>query len=303
MHMFKRTIQMLFLAACFTTAVASQAMAAKEIVVGGKNYTEQYLLTELSKQLLASKGFAVTVKNGVGSSIARQALETGMVDLYFEYTGTAYTVYFKQSDPAVMNDSQKAYDYVKAQDAPKGLTWLDRAPLNNTYTLMMRKSVVEAENIRTISDLGERYKKNKKAHILAVNAEFWERPDGIKKLMKVYGFRVAAASIKKMDVGITYLALKNKQVDVAMGYSTDGRIAAFDLVNLDDDMHFFPVYNPAPVVRQDILKKYPEIEAIMSSMTEKLTAEEMMALNMKVDVDHQSVTDTATAWLKANNLL
>ncbi|VVS91269.1 glycine betaine ABC transporter substrate-binding protein [Desulfoluna spongiiphila] len=303
MQIAKRAFLRLALAACLTLAFTTQAMAAKEIVLGGKNYTEQYLLTELAKQILESKGFQVTVKNGVSTSIARQSLENGLTDLYFEYTGTAYTVYHKGTDPEVINNSQKSYDYCKTKDAEKGLIWLKKTSFNNTYTLMMRADEAAAANIKTISDLGDRYKKDSKAYTLAVGTEFWERPDGIKKMMKVYGFRISGSRIKKMDVGITYLALKNKQVDVAMGYSTDGRIAAFNLINLDDDMHFFPVYNPAPVVRKDVLTKYPEIETLLAPLTDKLTADQMQTLNAKVDVDHQSVTDTASAWLKANNLL
>ena len=303
MQMLKRTILRLILVACFTATFAPQAMAEKEIVLGGKNYTEQYLLTELTKQVLENKGFNVTVKNGVSTSIARQSLETGMTDLYYEYTGTAYTVYFKGSDPAVMNDSQKCFDFCKAQDAKNGLAWLANAPANNTYTLMMRADESEKTNIHSISDLGTHYVKDSKAFRIALGTEFWERPDGMKLLMKVYGFRVSSSRIKKMDLGIIYLALKNKQVDVAMGYSTDGRINAFNLVNLEDDKHIFPVYNPAPVVRQEILTAYPEIEPILASLSEKLTTEVMLSLNAKIDMDHISVKDTAAEWLKANNLL
>ncbi|MCP4116329.1 MAG: glycine/betaine ABC transporter substrate-binding protein [Desulfobacteraceae bacterium] len=288
---------------CLTLFTASGVMAEKAITIGGKNFTEQYILPELAKHLLEKNGFTVTLKTGVSTSLARKSLETAQVDFYFEYTGTAYTLFYKGKDTAVMTDPQKVYDWMKQKDAAKGLIWLDSANLNNTFTLMMKKEEASRAGIKTISDLGAAITKDPKKFVLAVSSEFWERPDGIKKLMKVYGFRVPVSQIKKMDPGITYMALKNGQVDVAMGFATDGRIVSFGLVNMEDDKNFFPVYNAAPVIRKEVLDAYPEIREILKPLTENLTTEEMQTLNKAVDVDHKKVSAVTLNWLKEKGLL
>jgi len=233
----------------------------KTVVVGGKNFTEQLLLPELAGILLEQAGFGVTLKTGVGSVIARKSLENAQFDLYYEYTGTAYTLYYKQKDTKIMTVPEKVYDWVKKADSEKDLVWLDPVKFNNTYTLMMRKAEAEKLGIKTISDLGVYVTKNPDKLIFALDSEFWERPDGFKGIMKTYNFKLPFKQVKKMSVGLTYQALKKGLVNSAMGFATDGRIAAFGFVNLVDDKSFFPVYNPVPVVRKGILDKYPEIKA------------------------------------------
>lgn len=275
----------------------------KEITIGGKNFTEQYLLPELAKLLLEDQGYEVEMRTGVGTSIARQSLETGQIDMYYEYTGTAYTVFYDQEDPEIMTDPEKVYEWVKKKDAQKGLIWLEPVEFNNTYTLMMRKEDAEKYGIKSISDFGKFVQENPDEITFALEAEFWERPDGFKALMELYDFRMPVQAIKRMDMGLTYLALKNDQVTSAMGFATDGRIAAFDLVNLEDDKNFFPVYNPAPVIREDVLEQYPEIRDILKPLAENLDTETMQALNAEVDVEQRDVTTVAREWLQTNGLL
>jgi osmoprotectant transport system substrate-binding protein len=275
----------------------------KSIVVGGKNFTEQYLLAELAGILLQDAGMDVDVKTGVGSVIARKSLENGQFDLYYEYTGTAYTVYYKQKDIDIMTVPEKCYNWVKEKDAEKDLVWLDPVKFNNTYTLMMKKTQADSLGIVSISDLAAYVNKNPDELIFALDSEFWERPDGFKKIMKTYEFSLPAKQVKKMQVGLTYQALKDGLVNSAMGFATDGRIAAFGFVNLVDDKSFFPVYNPVPVVRQEILDKYPQIRDILKPVADNLTTEEMQQLNAAVDVEHKQVNEVATQWLKAKNLI
>jgi len=293
---------MLLLAVLLVVPVSARA-AEKQVTVGGKNFTEQYLLAELAGQLLEKHGFDVTLKTGVGSAIAWQSLKQGQMDMYYEYTGTSYTVYNKQSDPGIMSDSQAVYDWVKKADAKQGLTWLKPIKFNNTYTLMMRKDHADKLGITSISDLASYINAHPDDLVIGVGPEFWERPDGFKKLMKDYDFKVPRDNIRKMDLGLTYMALKEGEVDVAMGFATDGRIAAFGFVNLVDNMHFFPVYNPAPVVREEVMNKYPEIAQILEPLTDKLTTEEMQKMNAAVDVEHKDVSKVAEEWRKAQGLL
>jgi osmoprotectant transport system substrate-binding protein len=284
-------------------SLALQGLAQdKQITIGGKNFTEQYLLPELAKALLEQNGFEVELKTGLPTNMARKAVLTGEVDFYYEYTGTAYTVFYKQDDPKVMNDPQAVYNWVKENDAGKDLVWLPPVKLNNTYTLMMKEPQAEKLGISSISHLAEYVKNNPDDLIVGIGTEFWNRPDGFKKLSMVYGLKVPFNNIKKMSLGLAYQALKDGQIDVGMGFATDGRIAAFDFVNLEDDKQFFPVYNPAPVVRKNILDKYPEIQKILEPLAENLGTDEMQTMNKAVDVEHQSEADVAKAWLEKEGL-
>jgi osmoprotectant transport system substrate-binding protein len=275
----------------------------KKVTVGGKNFTEQYLLPELAKALLEKNGFQVELKTGLPTNMARKAVLTGEIDFYYEYTGTAYTVFYKEDDPEIMNNPQKVYNWVKEKDAAEGLDWLTPVKLNNTYTLMMKKPQAEKLGISSISDLAAYVEKNPDHLTVGVGTEFWNRPDGYKKLAKVYDLNLPFDNIKKMSLGLAYQALKDEQINVGMGFATDGRIAAFNFVNLEDDKQFFPVYNPAPVVRKELLDKYPEIKNILQPLAENLGTSEMQAMNKAVDVEHKSEPDVAQEWLKEKGLL
>ncbi len=287
----------------FSLIIPGTAQAEKEITVGGKNFTEQYILANLAKVLLEDKGFDVEMKTGVGSSVCRQSLEHGQMDMYFEYTGTGYTVFLKQDDKDIMSDAEKVYEYVKKADAKNGLVWLEPLQFNNTYTLLMRKDQAKELGISSISDLAQYMNENPDELTIGVNAEFWERPDGFKPLMKLYNFRVPYGKVRKMDSGLVYQALRDENVDVSMGFATDGRISAFGFVILEDDKNYFPTYNPCPVVRKDVLEKYPELKEIFQPLSEKLTTEEMQKLNAQVDLENKDEEKTARDWLKANGLI
>lgn len=283
--------------------VSGPAHAEKKIAVGGKNFTEQYILANFAKILLEENGFEVEMKTGVGSSVCRQSLEHGQIDMYFEYTGTGYTVFLKQDDKKIMSNADRVYRWVKNADAKNGLVWLEPLEFNNTYTLLMREDQAEELGISSISDLSGYMNENPDELTIGVNAEFWERPDGFKPLMKLYDFRVPYGKVRKMDSGLVYQALRDKNVDVSMGFATDGRIAAFGFTVLKDDKDYFPVYNPCPVVRKDALEKYPELEGLFQPLSEKLTTKEMQKLNAKVDLEDEDEERAARAWLEAHGLI
>jgi osmoprotectant transport system substrate-binding protein len=303
MKTFLKTLLSLLVITCLLCPALPGMAQEKEITLGGKNFTEQYLLPELAKALLEKNGFKVELKTGLPTNMARKAVLTGEVDFYYEYTGTAYTVFYKQDDPEIMSDPQKVYNWVKEKDEEEGLVWLPPVKLNNTYTLMMKKPQAEKLGITSISDLAAYVAKNPDDLIVGVGTEFWNRPDGFKKLAKVYGLNVPFDNIKKMSLGLAYQALKDEQINVGMGFATDGRIAAFNFVNLEDDKQYFPVYNPAPVVRQEILDKYPEIKNILQPLAENLDTSEMQTMNKAVDVEHKSEPNVAQDWLKGKGLL
>ncbi len=279
------------------------AAGEKEVTVGGKNFTEQYILADFARILLEENGFDVNMQTGVGSSVARQALEHGQIDMYFEYTGTGYTVFYGEDDPAVMSDADKVYQWVRDADQEKELVWLEPLEFNNTYTLLMREDDAADLGIESISDLAAYMNENPDKLTIGVNAEFWERPDGFKPLMKLYDFQVPYGKIRRMDSGLVYQALRDENVDVSMGFATDGRIAAFGFVVLEDDKNYFPTYNPSLVIRKDTLEKYPEIKEIFKPLGEKLTTKEMQKLNGQVDLDNKDVGRAARKWLEENGLI
>lgn len=277
--------------------------AEKKLTVGSKQFTEQIILGKMMIALLEANGFACEDKTGLGGTmVARKALESGQIDIYMEYTGTGLMTHLKHKKP--ITDPVKCYEAVKAEDLDKnGLVWLPMMDFNNTYCLMMRKADAEAKKIKTISDLSAYVKANPKDVAFGLNAEFYARPDGYKPLQKKYDFKFPPDKIKKMDSGLVYKALKDGEVEVSMGFATDGRIAGFNFVVLQDDLNYFPVYNPAPTVKKETAEKYPELEKIFAALGKKLNTAEMTKLNYTVDIEHKDAAATAKEWLKAQGLI
>ncbi|MDY6820553.1 MAG: glycine betaine ABC transporter substrate-binding protein [Deferribacterota bacterium] len=265
----------------------------KKIIIGAKNFTENIIFSEITRILLEKKGYNIVLKKGVGSTVIRKALETGQVDMYYEYTGTAYTVYYKGSDFDIMRDGSKLYKWVRKNDKKKGLIWLKPLDINNTYTLMMQQKNVKEYNIYNISDLVKYMEGRKKPIKIGIDAEFYGRSDGFKALAEYYNFPQNKYIAKIMDQGLTYLSLKEGLLDVAMGFATDGRIKYYNLVNLEDDKRFFPVYNPACVVRKVVLDKFPDIKIYINKLADKIDLNDIRRLNYLTDIKHKSVESVA----------
>lgn len=278
--------------------VASGGQAAG-IVVGGKDFTEQFLLAEMTSQLLAAKGFDVEKRDGMGSQIVRDAQVNGQIDVYWEYTGTSLVTYNKVEER--MN-AEETYQKVKELDAEKGLTWLDASAANNTYALAVRSSDDDTDAINSLSDLARAYNEGKSL-LMAVNAEFPQRPDGLPGLEAEYGFKAGRANLRPMDSGLTYQALDQDQVDIALVFATDGRIQAFDFRVLEDDKEFFPNYALAPVVRTATLDANPGLAEPLNALSAKLDDATMQRLNAQVDVDKREIEAVAGDFLKENGLI
>ncbi|MFW5999474.1 MAG: glycine betaine ABC transporter substrate-binding protein [Halanaerobiaceae bacterium] len=293
-----KKMNLILLLAVLAVGFLAGCEGERELTVGGKADTESHLLAQMAIQLLEEDGFTVEREPGVQSTLARRALETEEVDLYYEYTGTAYTVYHEQDDQEIMTDSEAVYEWVKEADAEEEIIWLDRLNYNNTYTVMMREERAEEKDIETISDLvggaGEEIK-------FATDSEFYERPDGYSALVEEYDLEFG--EVDRMSAGIIYEALREGEIDSGTGYSTDGRIEAFGLVNLEDDRDFFPVYNPAPTVKEEVLEEFPEIEEILAPLAEELSGEDIRRLNGEVDIEHREAEDVAQEWLEEEGLI
>ncbi|HEY3178319.1 MAG TPA: glycine betaine ABC transporter substrate-binding protein [Casimicrobiaceae bacterium] len=294
----KMTRSLAFVGAALLVNIASLA-TAQNIVVGGKNFTEQQIMSQMTAQLLQSKGFKVDIKAGMGSAVLRQAQESGQIDVYWEYTGTSLITYNKINDRMSAADT---YAKVKELDAAKGLVWLNPSKANNTYSLAMNQDDAKKQGIVNISDLASKVKGGAKL-TFASNAEFYARPDGLKPLEQAYGFEFPRESVKRMDTGLVYQALKEKQVDVGLVFATDGRIPAFNFVVLKDDKGFFPNYALTPVVRKQVLDANPKLAEYLNALSAKLDDATMARLNASVDVDKKTVEDVAKTFLKEQGLV
>jgi osmoprotectant transport system substrate-binding protein len=293
----KTTRILAFLAASLLLVAVNAT--AQTIVVGGKNFTEQQIMSQMTAQLLQAKGFKPDVKAGMGSAVVRQAQESGQIDVYWEYTGTSLITYNKINERM---SPAETYAKVKALDAAKGLVWLNPSKANNTYSLAMNRDDAQRQGIVSISDLAAKVKGGAKL-TFASNAEFYARPDGLKPLEQVYGFEFPRENVKRMDTGLVYQALKEKQVDVGLVFATDGRVPAFNFVVLKDDKGFFPNYALTPVVRKQVLDANPKLAEYLNALSAKLDDATMARLNASVDVDKKTVEDVARTFLKEQGLV
>ncbi|WP_085726563.1 glycine betaine ABC transporter substrate-binding protein [Pseudomonas sp. R37(2017)] len=288
------------IAFAFMVFLTGASVAAEpSVVVGGKKFTEQQLVSEMTTQLLRNDGFTVDKRSDLGSTVLRAAQENGQVDIYWEYTGTSLIIYNKVKEKL---DAQQTYDRVKQLDAAKGLTWLAPSKANNTYAFAMRKTEAQAEGITSMSDLAAQVNNGK--HLkFASNAEFYSRPDGLRPLQDRYGFKFERSDVLRMDGGLTYLALRQGQADISLVLSTDGRVSAFGFVILKDDKSFFPSYALTPVVRTAFLEQHPKVATLLNSLSASLDSETIAALNARVDVGREAIEKVATDHLTRNNLL
>lgn len=286
------------ISAILLLSTALQAQAGK-VVVGGKNFTEQQIMTSMTAQYLQAKGFEVDERAGMGSGVLRKAQESGQVDIYWEYTGTALITFNKIEERL---SAEEGYRKVKELDAARGLVWLTPSKANNTYALAMQRSEAEAKGIKTLSDLAKAVNGGTEL-LFACNAEFAARADGLKPLQKEYGFKFKRSQVKRMDSGLTYQALKEGQVNIALVFATDGRIPAFDFVTLQDDRNYFPAYALTPVLRAETLKNNPSLKALLNDLSSRLDDQVMSQLNAEVDVSQQTIEDVAKNFLKSQGLI
>ena len=257
------------------------------IRVGSKDFTEGLLVGEIYALALENAGYTVERKLNIAGSLVHTAITSGDIDLYPEYTGTALLSVLQLE---MNSDPDAVYSTVKEEyDRQFDLTWLNSTAVNNTNGFAIRRDVAEEYGIYTISDLQANADKIR----VCSQGEFEYREDGLPGLEKVYG-EFDFASISVYDSGIKYQVLLNGEADLCFGYSTDAQLADTEnFVYLEDDLYFFPPYYMAPVIRNELLKAYPEIADVLNAISAKLDNETMIALNAKVDIDKREVDEVA----------
>jgi len=265
--------------------------AQPHITIGSKFFTEQVILAELLAQHIEARtGIHVERKTNLGGTLlCQKALESGQLDLYVEYTGTALTAVLNESPSG---DSKTVYERVR-----KG--YLDRFNLEvteplgfeNTFAMVIRGSDAQQFHLNSISDIvpwASRWR-------AGVGYEFLERPDGFPGWIQRYGLHFAAQP-SVMDLGLIYRALVDKKVDIVAGNSTDGLIDALHLVALADDRHYFPPYDAVPIVRRDKLTKFPQLRLALADLANKISAEDMRHLNAEVDANQRDAPAVVRAF-------
>ena len=297
--MINRILASLIFSFSLVAGVVGNASANTTIVVGGKKFTEQQLVAEMTAQLLRANGYKVDKRADLGSSVLRAAQENGQIDVYWEYTGTSLITYNKITDKL---SAEQTYKRISELDAQKGITWLNPSKANNTYALAMRKVDAEKGGVVSISDLAKNIEAGK-SYKLASNAEFFSRPDGLRPLQEEYGFEFERKNIVRMDGGLTYQALRDGQVDLALVLSTDGRIPAFGFVVLKDDKGFFPGYALTPVIRTEVLEASPKVGELLNALSSRLDDETIAGLNSRVDVGRESIEGVSKGFLRESGLL
>ncbi|MEL3972219.1 glycine betaine ABC transporter substrate-binding protein [Rossellomorea oryzaecorticis] len=294
----KLTPFIILLAASILIAGCGNNGGKDTITVSGKMWTEQFILTHIMAELLKEKtDLDVKVEEGLGEvSILTPALEKGDIDVYVEYTGTGLEAVLKEQAAEGASGDEILEQVRKGYEEKFNVTWLKPLGFENTYTLAYTED--QDFDAKTFSDLVPLSKD------LSFGAphQFYEREgDGYDAFSEEYGFEFKKK--ESYDPNIMYEAVKNGDVDIIPAFTTDGRIERYNLKSTEDDKGFFPPYDAAPIIRQEVLKEHPEVEDTLNELAGQISEKEMSELNAKVDIDKKEPKDVAREFLISKGLI
>jgi len=270
---------------------ASGPANSARVVVGSKDFTESAILAEIVAQMLEARGVTVERKYELGGNLPHDAMLAGRLDLYPEYTGTSYTAILHHQP---ITDPRAVYEQVKAEYAQKfGVAVSDPLGFENTFAILIRGAEARKLKLKTISDAIP-YASNWRA---GFGQDFMSRADGYSGFSKAYGLKFADQP-REMDLSLTYIALASGKVDLIAGNSTEGRIAALDLFQLEDDRHYFPPYEAVYLIRQDTLARVAQLREVLTKLAHAISTEEMRQLNYEVDANKRNQAEVVREWLK-----
>jgi glycine betaine/choline ABC-type transport system substrate-binding protein len=261
--------------------------------VGSKNFSEQLVLGEIVAQHLEHRlGGHVSRKLDLGGTLlAQQAIESGEIDVYPEYTGTALTSVLKQPPE---KDPARVLELVRQGYRQWHLDWLPPLGFENTFAMAVRRE--DAAGVKTLSQAA-----GTRSWRLGAGYEFAKRPDGLPGFLKTYGLKMSG-SPKTMDLGLLYQALSKKQVDMVAANSTDGMLSVLPLTVLQDDKHYFPPYECALIVREEAEQKFPGLKAALQELSGRINSETMRRLNYELDGKHRPAREIARGFLASAGL-
>lgn len=280
------------------SVVLTGCSSSNTVTVGSKDFSENTVLGEIFAQLIEAKTDLKVIRklNMGGTFVNFEAIKNGQIDLYPEYTGTALTAQLKMD---VITDADETYRIVSEEfDKQFNIKWLKPLGFNNTYTLAVTNEIFETYRIETFSDLAA----ISENLVFGAEHEFFDRQDGFDGLVKTYGMKFKGEP-KKMNVSLKYQAMGSGDIDVTDAFATDGQIKQYNLKVLKDDKNFFPPYYAAPIIRKEVLEKYPELEQILNSLEGLIDDETMMEMNYKIDVDNQDIKKVAEDFLREKGLI
>lgn len=265
-----------------------------EVSVGSKDFTEQIILGKMAVILFQSAGADTQdLTNVPGSNSVRMAMQEGIMDFQWEYTGTAWITYMGEVDP--IPDEQEQYEAVRDADLANHLIWTKPSELNNTYAIAVTSQTHEDLGVAEMSDLAGL---DESELTFCLDAEFASRNDGFEPMLEHYDIPPVPNDRRSlMDLGAIYQATANGECTFGEVFATDGRIPALDLVVLEDDENYFPRYNLSGVINEELYDQYPQIEDLIDPLAERLDNETMAILNARVDVDGEEPADVAWDFL------
>jgi osmoprotectant transport system substrate-binding protein len=299
----------------FKTIVAAAAILASigaaraaDVVVSSKIDTEGTLLGNVIALVLEANGISVDDRISLGGTpVVRKAITAGEIDIYPEYTGNA-AFFFNKADDPLWKDAAKGYDAAKTLDYDANkIVWLAPSPANNTWAIGLRGEVASANNLKSLSDFGKWVAGGGKVK-LAGSAEFVNSAAALPAFQTAYGFALKPEQLLVLSGGDTSATIKaaaeqTDGVNAAMVYGTDGAIQAAGLVVLDDDKAVQPVYAPAPIVREEVLKKFPKIQEVLTPVFAALDLKTLQELNGRIQVGGEPAKEVAKSWLTEKGLL
>lgn len=283
-------------------------LAQKPVRVGSKFDTEGKLLGNLMVLALEANGIKTENKLSLGNTkVVRTALLAGEIDLYPEYTGSGASLLGDENSMA-WKDLRAGYDLVKKMDMERNkIVWLEPANANNTWAIAVRKEVATTHQLRTLDDMG-RYIARGGVFKLAASAEFMERTDAMPAFQAAYGFKLRADQALVLAGGDTAVTIKaaaekTSGVNAAMAYGTDGPVAALGLVVMEDPKGVQPVFAPAPLVREEVLKRYPAIATVLAPVFKSLDGPTLQMLNARIQLEGQDPRKVAMAYLQGKRFI
>lgn len=264
------------------------------VSVGSKDFTESALLAEIAAQMLEARGVSVERRFELGGNLPHEALVSGTLDLYPEYTGTSYTAILHHSP---ISDPRAVYDQVKQEYAAKfNIDVSQPLGFENTFAILVRGDEARRLNLKTISDATSQAPRWR----AGFGQDFMSRADGYPGFSKTYGLKFA--EVREMDLSLTYIALSSRQVDLVAGNSTEGRIATLDLFQLADDRHYFPPYEAVYLVRQDSLARVPALREVLVKLANGISTDEMRRLNYEIDGNKRDLKEVVKEWIGKRGL-
>jgi len=268
---------------------ANRPVTKNRIVVGSKDFTESVLLAEILAQLIEKGGATVERRFELGGNLPHEALMSGTLDVYPEYTGTSYTAILHHTP---ITDPIEVYNQVHSEYASKfNIEVSPPLGFENTFAILVRGDDARQLNLREISDVAPHAPKWR----AGFGQDFMSRADGYPGFSKAYNLKFA--EVREMDLSLTYIALSSKQVDLIAGNSTEGRIAQLDLIQLDDDRHYFPPYQAVYLMRRDTLAQSPQLQGAIGTLTFAISTEEMRQLNYEIDGNKRDLKEVVRTWL------